>query len=503
MSDGRSFARNSTFNLLGLVLPLGVAVLAIPPLVRGLGPERFSILTLAAAAIGYFGLFEFGLGRALTQGVAQRLGTPEERDLPSFVWTALAILLLMGVIGAVALAATTTLLVTRVLNVSPAMQGEAVRSFYLLAFALPLVITTGGLRGIMEAHQHFGMINALRIPLLAFTFAGPLLVLPFSRSLVPAIAVLVAARVIGWLLHAFFCARHYAYMRQRAPLSTRWVTPLLRYGGWTTVTNVVGPIMVYLDRFFLAAILPLAAVAAYVTPFELVTKLTVVSAAIFTAVFPSFAASVASDRDRMRHLYGRSVRAVLLAIFPVVLCTVALAHEGLRLWIGSVLPEESALVLQWLAVGILINAVAQAPYTALQGAGRPDLTAKLHLAEAPLYMAGLWLLTVRFGVTGAAIAWTLRVTVDTIALLFVARRTLGMPLVPQAGLAWTFAAMLASLGAAAMLRDTTARLLYVGVVLAVFSVVARQHLLHGAERKALWQWLREGRRGSRAVEELS
>lgn len=498
MSDGRSFARNSAFNLLGMVLPIAVAVLTIPVLVRSFGPARFGILTLASTAIGYFGLFEFGLGRALVQGISQRLGSRNEDELPSFTWTVLATLLVLGVIGGLVLAVTTNILVTRVLNVPPELQGEAMWSFYLLALALPLVITTAGMRGIMEAHQHFGMVNALRVPLLTFTFVGPVLVLPFSRSLVPAVAVLVAGRFIGWVLHVVFCARHYPYLRTGTELRAQWIGPLMRYGGWTTVTNVVGPVMVYLDRFFLAAILPLAAVAHYVTPFELVTKLTFISASIFAAVFPAFAATISTDPDRMRHLYGRSIRTVVIAVFPMVLGAVALAHEILRIWIGPSLPTDSAIVLQWLAVGIFVNSIAQAPYAALQGAGRPDLTAKLHLSELPLYAVGLWFLTVKFGLQGAAIAWTLRVTVDALALLVVARRTLGLPMASEPGLVWTLFAMLASLAGAALASSTVARLLYVVMILTLFAAAARRYLLLGWEREALLDWLLPRRRAQTA-----
>jgi len=64
-----------------------VAVFCIPILIRGLGKERFGLLTLAWVLIGYAGLFDLGLGRALTQLVAQKLGAGEEREIPSLVWT--------------------------------------------------------------------------------------------------------------------------------------------------------------------------------------------------------------------------------------------------------------------------------------------------------------------------------------------------------------------------------------------------------------------------------
>lgn len=53
------------------------------------------------------------------------------------------------------------------------------------------------------------------------------------------------------------------------------------------------------------------------------------------------------------------------------------AFEGLMLWLGSEFADNSTLVLQLLAVGVFINSLAHVPSGLEQGAGRPDLTAKL------------------------------------------------------------------------------------------------------------------------------
>jgi O-antigen/teichoic acid export membrane protein/glycosyltransferase involved in cell wall biosynthesis len=404
VSDGRTLARNSALNFIGLVLPMLVAIAAIPMLVRGLGAERFGILTLAWAAIGYFSLFELGLSRALTQRVAQQLTNGGRGELAAATWSALVLLLGLGIAGALLFGALTPALVTRLLNVPVELHQETRTSFYILAASLPFVVTTAGLRGLMEAHQHFGMVAALRVPLIAFTFIGPLLVLPFSRSLVPAVAMLAAGRVVGWLAHVVYCARRYPFLRARVAVDRAQLRPLLHFGGWTTVTNVVSPMMVYLDRFAIGALLPMAAVAHYVTPYELVTKFLVIPGALLSAMFPALAASAAGDGTRLHQLYERAVRALLLLMFPVILVCVALAREGLALWLGPTWPHESAIVLQWLAVGVFVNALGQAPYSALQGAGRPDAIAKLHLVELPLYVAAIYILVRELGLTGVAAA---------------------------------------------------------------------------------------------------
>lgn len=490
MSDSRLLARNSVFNLVGLLLPLVLALLTIPALVRGLGAERFAILTLAWAAIGYFSLFELGLSRALTQAVAQRLGNARREELPALVWTSLLLLLGLGILGALIVAAITPLLVTRVLNVPATLRQETITAFYILAASLPLVVTAVGLRGLMEAHQHFGTVNLLRVPLVAFTFIGPLLALPFSRSLVPAVVMLVLGRVIGFVTHLVICARRYPYLRDGPAFDVSSVRPLLRYGGWTTVTNIVSPMMVFLDRFLIGALLPIAAVAYYVTPYEVVTKLLVIAGAILAAMFPAFAATFESDPARMATLYERSLRGVVLTMFPVVLIAVALAHEGLTFWVKGALPSESALVLQWLAVGVFINAIGQAPYAALQGAARPELIAKLHLIELPLYVMAILVLVRTLGLPGAAIAWTGRVSIDTVALLIIAKRKLQVPLLPQQGGGMSIALMFGAFLAAGLLDRTAARIGFSVVVLLVFAPLAWQRLLTPSERLTLRRWLR-------------
>src|ERR1700689_3952604 len=96
---GRLLARNVVWNLIGSGAPVLVAVFSIPILIRGLGKDRFGLLALAWALIGYASVFDLGIGRALTQLVAKKLGSNEPEDLSSLAWTSLLLMTLLGVIG--------------------------------------------------------------------------------------------------------------------------------------------------------------------------------------------------------------------------------------------------------------------------------------------------------------------------------------------------------------------------------------------------------------------
>lgn len=419
---GRLLARNGVLNLLGQLAPLLAAVVAIPLLLAGLGTDRFGLLAIVWMAIGYFGLFDLGLGRALTQVVATRMGAGREDEVPALVWTAEVAMVLMGAVGGVLIAALAPTIVRDWLNVPLALQREALLAFRVLAVSLPWVIGAAGLRGLLEARQEFGRLNAVRIPAGVLSFLGPVLVLPFSSSLVPVVAVLAAGRIVAWAAYLWLCLRSLPGLRGRPAVSGALLRPLLRFGGWMTVTNIVSPIMVYFDRFLIGAVISVGAVAYYATPYEVVTKLWLIPGALLGVLFPAFAAAHRPDPRRLLSLFDSAVRILALLVFPVAVLLVTLAEEGLTLWLGGEFARVSAPVLQWLTVGVFINCIAQVPFTLVQAVGRPDLTARFHLLELPVYLVAIWFFTLRMGIEGAAIAWAGRAALDGIVLFAMAVR---------------------------------------------------------------------------------
>lgn len=401
-----------------------VALFAIPLLIDGMGKERFGLLAIVWMGVGYFSLFDLGLGRALTRLVAERLGRDAEEGLGELVWTALFLIAALGVLGAIVVLSFAVPLVARVLSVAPALQDEAVAAFQILAVGLPLVVVSSALVGLLEAYQRFAVIAAVRLPLGLLTFAGPLLSLQFSSSLAWATAVLLLGRCVALAAYFRAAATNCPALRRPQPPARGQMAPLFRFGGWLTVTNVVGPLMTYLDRFFVGALLNMSAVAHYATPYEVLSRIQVLPQAAVGVLFPALTSAAAAGRERLASLYGVAARSLPAVMLPVTASFFLLAPEGLGLWLGNEFRIASTPVVLWLAAGWMINSLALLPYTVLQSVGRPDLVAKTHLAELLPYLALLWALTTHYGIVGTAAAWTLRVLVDTVALNELAGATL-------------------------------------------------------------------------------
>src|SRR6266481_6770702 len=133
LTSGRLLARNTLWNLLGQIVPMVVAVVTIPIIIRGMGVERFGVLSLVWVVVGYFSLFDLGIGRALTKFVSDKLGTSEEHLIPSLVCTSLLLMLLLGILGAFITLGLSPWLTHRMLKIPQELQAEALHGFYLLA----------------------------------------------------------------------------------------------------------------------------------------------------------------------------------------------------------------------------------------------------------------------------------------------------------------------------------------------------------------------------------
>lgn len=493
--SGRLLARNTILNFIGQAMPLLVGVVTIPLVVRGLGTERFGLLSLAWVTLGYFSLFDLGLGRATTKYVAESLGKGDEDQVPRLVWTAVLVQGVFGLVGALVLVGIAPLLVERILNTPAGLVREAKATFYVLAAAIPVVLISSSFSGVLEATQRFDLVNAVRVPSSVMTFVLPLLGLVLGLHLQGIVALILVSRLVA-LTALVALGFHVLPVLLRFSAQLVLFPRFFTYGGWVMLTSIIGPILVYLDRFLIASLVSMAAVAYYTAPFEVVARLWIIPVSLTMTLFPTFSTLEGiGNRQWLGILFARSVKYVLLALGPIALMLVLFAEELLQRWLGSDFATQSATVLQILVLGILVNSLAHVPYALLQGVGRPDLPAKFHLFELPVYLGIAWVMVSRWGIVGASAAWTLRAALDAL-LLFVAAFTVCQPS-PRSfatnGLTLACLALLMLAGMAYGLKSLAgtlplaAQFVFFAVLLGLFAWLAWRKVLDGLDRGAVFK----------------
>jgi O-antigen/teichoic acid export membrane protein len=421
----KQLSKNILWSFLGTGLPLLVAIFAIPLLIEQLGALRFGVLSIAWMVVGYFSLFDLGLGRALTQLVAESIGKGDERQIPALVWAATGLMIGLGAVGALFVSAVSRWLVDSKLEIPADLAPETLTSFYLLAASIPIVIVTTALRGILEARQRFGLVNAVRVPLGMMTYLGPLAALAYSNTLPAMVLMLVLARALSCAAYLAICLKLYPDLARRQPLRPDLMRRLLSFGGWMTMSNIAAPLLLYLGRLLIALLISAQAVAYFSAPYDVVINLLIVPGVLVSVFFPSFAELFRRNRKAVGSLYRKGMTLNLVAILPLAAATYFFAEVGLAWWINEEFSTNGYRVAQFLAIGVFINSFGHLSQALVQAYGRPDLTAKLHVAELVLYVPYLWFLVERYGIEGAALAWVIRVAISTVVLWAMASKCIG------------------------------------------------------------------------------
>lgn len=408
-----SVASHFAVNLGGAIVPVVVALVTVPLYIRSIGLERYGVLSIVWILLGYFGFLDLGMSRAATNALSRlKRGEPERGEVLA---TSLAMNVGLGLLGAAFLFLAGDALLTRAVTMSPAVRDEALAAMPAVALLLPLAMANGVLLGALELRERFVLAN------------GAALVQTTLGQMLPVIAALLVAPTLDVVIPTAVAARSLGIMatlvivlREERPVRLRFsparLRPLLGYGGWHSISSIVGPLLVSLDQLVIARLLDASAVAHYAVPKTLIVRTQVLAGALSRTLFPRMSRAGATEA---RDLAERATVTLAFAFGACCAVGIVLMRPFLSLWIDPAFAVATGRAGEILLLGAWINGLAFVPFAMLQGQGRPDVTAKLHLLQLVPFVIILVALTTWLGIEGAAWAWTLRVAADA-AILYVA-----------------------------------------------------------------------------------
>jgi O-antigen/teichoic acid export membrane protein len=415
-----SLRRDTILNLIGAGIPPLAAAVFIPFLLGRLGDESFGILALLWGLIGYFSLFDMGIGRALTFELSRLRGESVASQIPPTLRAGLIMTGAAGLVGAALMLILTGPLVHSWLKIKPALQPQALLAFRIAALGVVPTTIASGMRGALEGMGRFGASNLNRI------------LLGFLMAAVPTLSILLHGPELGYIALYLVLARLIVLVgisfQLRAELTGRGAAltraharNLFTYGFWLSLTGIVSPLMTYGDRFFVSAAIGVGELPFYAIPQEGLQRLLIIPASLSSALLPRL---TSLGQAEAAAAYRTNFRRVSLAMLGICTITALVAYPGLSWWLSPEFARKSFPLVLVLLVGVWTNSMATVPYTLLHAHGNPRITAIFHMVELVLYLGAIWFLTRWLGLLGAALAWSMRTTLDLILLRFAAQKAL-------------------------------------------------------------------------------
>ena len=408
-----SLGKHTLANLTGAIVPMAVGLVTVPLYLNYIGVERYGVLAVIWALLGYFGFMDLGLGRAVTQRMSRQTdATDTERS--NMLWTALSLSFFLGVAGSALLWLGADYLLTSTIEMSDSSLQEAKVAIYWLLPALPLLLPASALSGALQARLRFVEINIIQVTGGVLGQLLPLIVATIGyielSYLVPAA---LAARLLTIVMLFRQCRRHIP-LAGRPHIDRTHLSPMLGYGGWISVISILAPLLVTIDRLVIASLSGARAVAYYTVPYDLVSRTMIISGSLSNALFPR----LASAGDEEGRSLARRASALLIAVMtPITIVGLFLIHPFLIFWVGDEFASASYGVAELILLGVWVNAMVIPHHARFLATDNPRTVAMIYIFEIPIYFLLLWQGIVHWGVAGAAAAWSLRVLIDTVLLL--------------------------------------------------------------------------------------
>lgn len=397
-----SIRKATLINLAGLVLPVLTGLITVPLYLRWIGDTRYGVLLLAFTFLGYFGAFDFGLGRSVAKNLAAENSVHHGNRV---FWTALMWSGIFGTIGAIILYAIGIISFPYVSDLSGRLQTEAINGMPWLAATVPIMALTSVTAGTLESRHAFLSLNiGLATGAIALQTLPLLMILMGYGTINNLIEAALSGRFLGFIV-MFVATIKYLPLTKICHLNLGETKNLMKFGGWISLSGMVLPILNMADRLIIGWLMGAAMVTSYVVPYNLIIKLTYLPQALSTTLFPRFATQNSEERRTSLH---KGIINIFRYQSPFVSMAIILSYPFLDLWVNPGFSRHAAPLLIIFSVIIFFINPSYIPYIMLQASGKPHLAAKFQLIELLPFIILVYYLIKQLGVTGAALAWALR-----------------------------------------------------------------------------------------------
>ena len=399
--------KNASYNIVGYVWPMALALFVTPVIVLTLGAKEYGIYLFVNNIISLFGLLEFGITTAATKHISHYHAQGNTDAIERTVRSTNSLFLIIATVGLA-------------LSIGIAIAGPALLPSQFEAYApYAWLFVWSGIVFFFSAilMTYSATLNALQ----RYDISVKIGMVFLTASSLSALAVVLA----GGGLRGIFMSQIVitALSSLVTYLCAKSILPATKYGiGWdrTAIKESysfglflsLNNIATSISRSATNLIIPFFAGPTNLTYFGMAQtvaqKIPGVSNALGNSLFP-MASQLhgANNHGGIAVLYKRSSRLIALIAAALSTTAAAFAYKALYYWLDPTFADKAAPILVILAVAHFVLALYGPLSNFLLGIGKLKFVTVSSVIMAVLSVIFLFVLMPRFGIMGAAWAQTL------------------------------------------------------------------------------------------------
>jgi O-antigen/teichoic acid export membrane protein len=413
---------NSVMGVLSWFLPIVLGFVATPVLVSGLGHELYGVYAIILGFLSYS--FTFGIGRVASKYVSEFSATGNREKISQAVSATLIFSMIVGAVGAVALALLTQYLVREVLLLPENSRAVAEIGLYIASITGLMVMISQVFQNTLQGVHKFGTYLILT-NLGAVMLSGGNIVLAIAGYGIPVL--------IGWNLFSvlttgtlFFVTAVNALpdFRPTLRIGSEMFSAVLRYGTSIILYQIFANVFFIFERTWVVRRFGSEALTFYFVPMLLGIYLHGLVTSFAQVLFPRLN-ELLSDRDALIALYRKANRIVVAVVAAIVFTLIVTGELFLSLWVGPDFGERSysVLVIHVITFGLIATIVVV--WNIAEAFRSPGINVTVTFIWMTLGSGLMLIVGSNYGLEGVALSRLAAAVATMPVIIFVERRFIG------------------------------------------------------------------------------
>ena len=403
---------NTLATIVSVLIPGLMGLWSLKPLLELLGTETFTILSFFWVYTSHLGFFDLGISRNL--GIElPKLPNREKSKLVNLSVRKGFAYSLMGIVVVALL-----LFGIPIFNPQFSVVSQY-RVFVLLLVWVPLAVIQMIVRGVFEASESFISAAVFRAYNQSVLFLVPWVMACWGHhDIFQMVAVITVARALSLLPAMYWLMTKYGLVFIMKMDDQEVV--IYRNNQWITLSNLSGIVNGSLDRFVLLSLLGAQAIGAYVFAQDFGIRILVLSSSFALVLLPYFSRNQSKLQN---HIWVKRGSGLILLSHIALGLILFFGQTYLKHGFANMPLAQNVVDFFWIfLLGITANGIGHILLSALHSHRELKRPALWHVISAVLYIPLLYWVVQVFGLTGAAVLWSIRSVIDTVVLYLLWRQ---------------------------------------------------------------------------------
>ena len=403
---------NTVATIVSVLIPGLLGLWSLKPLLELLGAETFTILSFFWVYTSHLGFFDLGISRNLGIELPKLPNSEKSKLVNESVRKGLE----YSILGIV--------VVSLLLFVIPIFNPQFSLLFQFRVFAVllvwvPLAVIQMIVRGVFEASESFISAAVFRAYNQSVLFLVPWVMVSWGyHDIFQMVVLITVARALSLLPAMYWLMRQYGLVLIKKIENKEVV--IHRNNQWITLSNLSGIVNGSLDRFVLLSLLGAQAIGAYVFAQDFGIRILVLSSSFALVLLPFFSRN---ESKLQNHIWVKRGSGLILLSHIALGLILFFGQTHLKHGFTNMPLAQDVVDFFWIfLLGITANGIGHILLSALHSHRELKRPALWHVISAVLYIPLLYWVVQGFGLTGAALLWSVRSVIDTVVLYILWRQ---------------------------------------------------------------------------------